>query len=188
MTTVTLGMNVSLDGYISAADDDLSWAFANFSPELLAATTELLGGLDTILMGRANYESQAASWPNAEGPLAAVMNNAKKIVFSTTLKTVDWKNATLATGTPEEEIARLKSLSGGPIGVAGGAGFASYLLERNLIDEFRLTIHPVVLGSGIPLFASRIAFDVVDAADFPNGVTVQTLRPKLAAASFSMAH
>jgi dihydrofolate reductase len=183
MRTVTLGMNISLDGYIGTAGGDLDWVFANFSPELLAETEELLGGLDTILMGRDNYESQAASWPNAEGPLAAVMNNVKKIVFSTTLKTVEWNNSTLATGTPEEEIARLKSVAGGPIGVAGGARFASYLLERGLVDEFRLTIHPVVLGAGIPLFASRTAFDVLESSDFPNGVIVRRLRPKQTPAS-----
>ena len=181
MRTVTLGMNISLDGYISAKDGDLDWAFANFSPELFAGTQKMLSGLDTILMGRKNYESQAATWPNAEGPLAEVMNNVKKLVFSTTLTTLEWSNATLATATPEDEIARLKSLPGGPIGVAGGAQFAEYLLARDLIDEFRLTTHPVVLGGGIRLFDSRTAFDIIESADYPNGVTVRRLRPKAVA-------
>jgi dihydrofolate reductase len=176
-------MNVSLDGYISATGGDLDWAFANFSPELFAGTQKMLSSLDTILMGRKNYESQAGTWPNAEGPLADVMNNVKKLVFSTTLKTLEWNNATLATGTPEDEIARLKALPGGPIGVAGGAQFAGYLLARGLVDEFRLTIHPVVLGGGIPIFTSRTAFDIIESDDYPNGVTVRRLRPKAVAAA-----
>jgi dihydrofolate reductase len=179
LRTVTLGMNVSLDGYIGSTTGDLDWAFANFSPELFEGTQKLLSSLDVILMGRKNYESQAGTWPNAEGPMADVMNNVKKLVFSTTLTSLDWENATLATGTPEEEIARLKELSGGPIGVAGGAQFAEYLLARGLVDEFRLTIHPVVLGGGIPIFTTRIAFDIVESADYPNGVTVRRLRPKV---------
>jgi dihydrofolate reductase len=176
-------MNVSLDGYIGATGGDLNWAFANFSPELFAGTQKMLSSLDTILMGRKNYESQAATWPNESGPLADVMNSVKKIVFSTTLKTLDWNNATLATAAPEDEIARLKSISGGPIGVAGGAGFAEYLLARGLVDEFRLTTHPVVLGDGIRLFETRTAFDIIDSEDYPNGVTVRRLRPKAVVAA-----
>jgi dihydrofolate reductase len=181
MRNVTLGMNVSLDGYVATDDGGLDWVFPNFSPELMASTQDLLGGLDTILMGRENYLGQAATWPGTEGPLAAVMNNVKKLVFSTTLQTLEWNNSTLATATPEEEIARLKSIPGGPIGASGGARFAQYLSAHGLIDEYRLTVHPVVLGSGLSLFTTRIAFDVVESVDYPNGVVVRTLRPKTAA-------
>ncbi|RXZ48916.1 dihydrofolate reductase [Agromyces fucosus] len=182
MRTVTLGMNVSLDGFVATDDGGLDWVFPNFSPELMADTQQLLGGLDTILMGRKNYEGQAATWPAAEGPLADVMNNVEKVVFSTTLTDVDWNNARLATGSPEEEIARLKSLPGGPIGVSGGAAFAQYLSSHGLVDEYRLTIHPVVLGSGLPVFTTNIGFDIMDSTDYPNGVTVRRLRPTHAAA------
>ncbi len=178
MRTVTLGMNVSLDGFVSSIDGELDWAFPNFSPELMAGNEKLLGGLDIILMGRKNYESQAGTWPTLEGPLADVMNNVKKLVFSNTMKTAAWNNTTVATGAPEEEIARLKALPGGPIGVAGGVQFAQYLLARGLVDEFRLTTHPVMLGTGLPIFTSRIAFDIVSSVDYPHGVTVRTLRPK----------
>ena len=181
MRTVTLGMNVSLDGFVATDGGDLDWVFPNFSPELEDATLTMLSGLDTILMGRKNYEGQAAVWPSAGGPLADVMNNVKKVVVSKTLTSVDWNNSTLATGTVEEEITRLKGLPGGPIGASGGAQFAQYLASRGLIDEYRLTIHPVALASGIPLFTSRIGLDVVDSADYPNGVTVRTLRPKVTA-------
>lgn len=178
MRTVTLGMNVSLDGFVATDAGDLDWIFPNFSPELMADTQQLLEGFDTILMGRKNYEGQAVSWSTADGPLADVMNNVEKIVFSTTLGDVDWNNSRLATGTPEEEIARLKSLPGGPIGASGGALFAQYLSSHDLVDEYRLTVHPVVLGSGLPVFTTRIGFDLVDSTDYPHGVVVRKLRPK----------
>jgi dihydrofolate reductase len=183
MRTVTLGMNVSLDGFVATDAGELDWVFPNFSPELMADTQKLLDGFGTILMGRKNYEGQAASWATAEGPIADVMNNVEKVVFSTTLSEVDWQNSRLATGTPEEEIARLKSLPGGPIGASGGATFAQYLSSHGLVDEYRLTIHPVVLGSGLPVFTERAAFDLVESVDYPNGVTVRKLRPKNAVPS-----
>ena len=182
MRNVTLGMNVSLDGYVATDDGGLDWVFPNFSPELMASTQQLLGGLDTVLMGRKNYAGQAETWANAEGPIAEVMNSVHKVVFSTTLTQAEWSNATLATAAPEEEIPRLKSLPGGPIGASGGAKFAQYLSSHGLVDEYRLTVHPVVLGSGLPLFTTRIAFDLVDSVDYPNGVVVRTLRPKPSAA------
>ena len=180
MRTVTLGMNVSLDGFVATDAGELDWVFPNFSPELMADTQQLLDGFDTILMGRKNYEGQAASWASADGPLADVMNNVEKVVFSTTLTDVGWNNSRLATGTPEEEIARLKSLPGGPIGASGGAGFAQYLSSHGLVDEYRLTIHPIVLGSGLPVFTTRVGFDIVESTDYPHGVTVRKLRPKTA--------
>ena len=178
MRTVTLGMNVSLDGFVATEAGGLEWIFPNFSPELMADTQQLLEGFDTILMGRKNYEGQAASWSTAEGPLADVMNNVEKVVFSTTLDDVEWNNSRLATGTPEEEIARLKSRPGGPIGASGGALFAQYLSSHGLVDEYRLTIHPVVLGSGLKVFTTNIGFDIAESTDYPHGVTVRRLRPK----------
>ena len=91
MRTVTLGMNVSLDGYVATDDGGLDWVFPNFSPELMASTQQLLGGLETMLMGRKNYEGQAETWANAEGPIAEVMNSVHKVVFSTTLTQAEWK-------------------------------------------------------------------------------------------------
>ena len=178
MRTVMLGMNVSLDGFVATPDDALDWVFPNFSPELMADTQTLLAGFDTILMGRASYESQAATWPDQQGPLADVMNGVDKLVFSTTLTDLTWQNARLATDSPETEIARLKAQDGGPIGVAGGATFARYLTEHDLVDEYRLTVHPVFLGAGKPIFEVRTALEPIAVGEYPNGVRVQTYRPK----------
>jgi dihydrofolate reductase len=183
MRKLTLGMNVSLDGFVAGDGGDVNWIFPNFSPELMVDTQQLLAGFDAILMGRKNYEEMAASWPTADGPMADVMNSVEKVVFSTTLTTLEWNNSRISAAEPEEEIALLKSLPGGPIGASGGAQFAQYLSSHGLVDEYRLTIHPIMLGSGIPIFNSRIGFDIVESVDYPHGVTVRKLRPKPDAAA-----
>jgi dihydrofolate reductase len=174
MRKVTLGMNMSLDGYVATADGGLDWAFANFDAELMASAVEALSQLDTGLVGRVNYLEQAAAWPNREGPLADIMNNLNKIVFSKTLEKVEWANSRLATGSPAEEIARLKQQPGKDIGVAGGARFAQSLSQEGLIDEYRLTIHPVVLGSGMPLFVAPLTLKHVSSRPLASGVVIAT--------------
>lgn len=172
MRNVTLGMQVSLDGYVATADGGLDWAFANFDAELGASAIEMLSQLDTVLLGRANYLEQAAAWPNREGPMADIMNNMNKVVFSTTLEKLEWANSRLATGSPAEEIARLKQREGQSIGVAGGARFAQSLSKDGLIDEYRLTIHPVALGSGKPLFAAPLKLKHVSSRALASGVVI----------------
>ncbi|MBO9555905.1 dihydrofolate reductase family protein [Cellulomonas sp.] len=102
MRTLTLGMNVSLDGFV-ATTDDLGWMFPNFSPELMADTETLLSGFGTILMGRVDYEGQAATWPTREGPLADIMNGVEKVVFSTTLQHAGWQNSRVFAGEPSDD-------------------------------------------------------------------------------------
>lgn len=174
MRKVTLGMNVSLDGYVATVDGRLDWAFANFDAELGASAIETLSQLDTGLLGRVNYEEQSAVWPNQQGPMADIMNTLNKIVFSKTLSQVTWSNSRLATGSPAEEIARLKQQPGRDIGVAGGARFAQSLSKEGLIDEYRLTMHPVVLGSGLPLFVAPLKLKLVSARTLASGVVILT--------------
>jgi dihydrofolate reductase len=167
-------MQVSLDGYVATADGGLDWAFAQFDAELGASAMEALGQLDTVLIGRANYQEQAAAWPTREGPMADIMNNLHKIVFSSTLEQVAWVNSRLATGTPAEEIARLKQQPGKEIGVAGGARLAQSLSRDGLIDEYHLTIHPVALGSGLPLFAAPRQLKFLSSRPLSSGVVIAT--------------
>ncbi len=177
MRNVVLGMQTSLDGYVATPDGKLNWAFAHFDDELNAAGIEQLIQLDTILLGRVNYTEQAAVWPHQQNPMADLMNQANKIVFSSTLQQVDWANARLATGSPAKEIAQLKQQSGKAIGVAGGARFAQSLSREGLVDVYRLTVHPVVLGSGKPLFADLarpLNLKLVDCKALASGVLVLT--------------
>ena len=170
MTQVQLGMSVSIDGYVSTPDGRNDWVFPNFDDEFVTDTMQLLRSLDTILLGRANYEEQSASWGNATGPLADIMNAVPKIVFSNTLTSVDWVNTRLATGTPEEEIAGLRERGVENVGVAGGARFAQYLSSRGLIDEYTLNVHPIALGAGMPIFTTTVPLRLVGSKVYATGL------------------
>ena len=134
--------------------------FPNFSPELCGIDRKsLLDGFGTIVMGRVNYEGQAATWPNAEGPLADTMNRVEKVVFSTTLR-VRRLGELPAGDRPARGRARPpQGRRRRPVGASGGATFARYLTSHDLVDEFRFTVHPVVLGSGKPIFEKRVALE-----------------------------
>ena len=178
MRKVALGMQVSVDGFVATEEGKLDWAMAHFEPGLLGTIHERLSRLETVLMGRRNYEEQAATWPHAHGdPIGEIMNSVEKIVFSRTLAQVDWENSRLADGTPEEVVARLKQGEGGDIGVSGGATLAGHLAAAGLIDEYTLAIHPVVLGKGVPLFVAPMELELVDSVRFDSGVTLNTYRP-----------
>jgi len=174
MRDVVLTMQVSLDGYVADPDGGLEWAFANIDDEVTAFLAERLAEMDTMLMGRVNYLAQAAKWPTADGEIAAIVNQHRKIVFSSTLPAVEWQNSRLATGSPADEIAELKRQPGGVIGVAGGATFAQALLRDSLIDRVRLSIQPVALGKGVPLFAELRLLSLLDSRTFGTGVVVNT--------------
>jgi dihydrofolate reductase len=175
MRKVSLGMMLSLDGYVADSTGDIP--FVSFDDELEAYLLGVLADMDTMLVGRVNYEEQAAYWPRSTEPYAPLVNGHQKIVFSSTLRRVDWQNSRLATGSPAEEIERLRRQPGKTIGVAGGARFAQSLLRDGLIDELRLTIHPAVIGTGIPLFAEPQRLKLVDLKRFKSGVVTHIYQP-----------
>jgi dihydrofolate reductase len=131
-------------------------------------------------MGRVTYEQMAAYWPTATGDYAAFMNDLPKVVFSTTLPAAEWASSRIARGDLTEEIAALKSEPGGEIFAHGGATFVQALSRLGLIDEYRLVIHPVALGNGLPLFrdlAKPLRLDLAEAMDFPDGTVIHVYRP-----------
>jgi dihydrofolate reductase len=110
---------------------------------------------DAQLLGRVTYEGFAAAWPKMEDEVgfAAKMNSMPKYVVSSTLQSADWENSTILSGDLAGEMAKLKEEVDGVILVAGSATLAQGLLELGLVDELRLMVFPVVLGSGRRLFA-----------------------------------
>ncbi len=174
MRTLTAAMQMSLDGYVAGPNGELDWIFANMNAGLQDCTLEYLSGLDTMLMGRVSYLGQAEAWPTRTGPLAAAVNGHTKIVFTQTLRSADWTNSRIATGSAAEEIAQLQRQPGKPIGVAGGATFVQTLLKEQLVDQLRLTIHPVVLGGGLRLFTKPVALKLLEATTFDTGSVVHT--------------
>ena len=178
MRPVVLGMHVSLDGYVAGAEGDLEWLRPQMDCELAAFVFDTLCGLGTLVTGRVRYEQQTAHWPPSWGLLVPVLHSIPTIVFSRTLASVGRAgNAQLASEPPAAEIARLKCQPGGPIGVPGGPTFARDLLQQGLVEQLELTVHPVVLGSGTPLFAQPLALQLLDTRPFTSGAVQMTYRP-----------
>src|SRR5215469_18022240 len=172
MRKVRLAINVSLDGYLARPNGALDWVFRTMTSVQQAWTTAFLREVDTILIGHTTYLEQAAFWPTQTGEMADLMNSHTKIVFSSRLRALEWTNSRLAICDVTEEIARLKREPGRDIYVTGGAALAWSLSQRGLIDEYNLTVHPVILGSGMPLFpemSEEIALTLVSTIPFESG-------------------
>jgi dihydrofolate reductase len=184
MRKLVYAMSVSLDGFIEAANGDLSWSFPD--EELHRHFNDRESTIDSYLYGRRLYENMAAFWPTAdENPsapkveieYARIWKNKPKIVFSKTLEQVGW-NSRLVRGNVAEEVNTLKELPGGDMSV-GGAGLASSLMQLGLIDEYHLYLHPVVLGAGKPMFRhlhDKIDLRLVDTHTFGSGVVLLRYR------------
>jgi dihydrofolate reductase len=131
-------------------------------------------------MGRVTYEQMAGHWPNATGEYAEFMNRLPKVVFSRTLPDAGWAGARIARGDLTEEMAALTSEPGGEVMVHGGAAFVQALSRLGLIDEYRLVILPVALGSGLPLFkdlAKPLRLNLAEATNFPDGTVIHVYQP-----------
>ena len=181
MRRVIVSEFVSLDGVVEAPDQ---WHFPYWSDEMGQEIGAAMGQADAMLMGRVLYEEWAAFWPQQdpeENPVAARMNGVRKYVVSTTLKEpLGWDNSTLVKENVAEEIAGLKRQTGGDISISGSGSLVRSLLQYGLIDELRLMVHPVVVGSGKRLFeegCDRMALELVDSRTFSTGVVYLTYRP-----------
>ena len=170
MSSLILKMSVSLDGFIAPADGSADWVAAGRSADGLRWTVETVSNAGAHLIGAATYAGWVGFWPTASGPLARPMNEIPKVVFSNSLASADWGETTIAAGDLAEAVARLKrERSGGYLLAHGGARFARSLVETGLIDEYRLVIHPIVLGAGKRLFAAPLTIEPVSTTVFSGG-------------------
>lgn len=177
MRKVIYSMSVTLDGFIAGPGGDIGWGEP--SDELHRFHNEQTREVGVELCGRRLYEVMTY-WDTAlEDPslgetgreFAQIWAQTPKLVFSTTLETVQG-NATLATGTIAEEVARLREQPGADLAV-GGAGLASAFIELGLVDEFRLFVYPVVIGAGTPYFppgVERIELELLETRTFASRV------------------
>ncbi len=172
--SLILKMHASVDGYVCTPTGDVEWIFPDFDDELQKWEVERLWQAGCHIMGRALYEEMAPYWPNSKEPYAPPMNEIPKVVFSKTLKTAGWGKTEIVAGDLAVEVARLKRHSGKDILAHGGASFAQSLAKLNLVDEYRLLVHPIVLGSGKSCFASRVGLRLVSSHKFPSGVVALT--------------
>ncbi len=180
MRRVVLQMSVTLDGNVAGPGGELDWDLAEEHPDVRAWKVASLRQVGTHIMGRVTYEAMAEYWPNATGDYADFMNTLPKVVFSKTFPAAEWPGSRIARGDLAAEIAALKSQSGGEIMAHGGAAFVQALSRLGLIDEYRLVIHPVALGNGLPLFkdlAKPLQLDLAEAKSFPDGTVIHVYRP-----------
>ncbi len=150
-------MNVSLDGYVSTPDGSVDWTVVD--DELHAWFNEEMRRRSASIYGRRLYETMAAYWPHADADPRAtpvmrefgrLWNATPRIVFSRTLSEVRW-NSRLASADVATELERIRAEHAGELEV-GGPTLAAEFIRRNLVDEYRLVVHPVVLGGGTPYF------------------------------------
>ncbi|MFD4195848.1 dihydrofolate reductase family protein [Amycolatopsis thermoflava] len=160
MRSVTYSMSVSLDGYIVGPDGRFDWSAP--TEEVFRLAIEEVRGVDVHLMGRRLYETmlfwetaeQEQTLDDAELEFAAIWKAMPKVVFSTTLSTVEG-NTRLASGSPAEEIERLRAEPGDGDIAIGGATLAAEVAAAGLIDEYLVRVHPVLVGGGTPFFAHQ---------------------------------
>jgi len=167
MSKVVVFMNLTLDGVMQAPgrpDEDRRGEFEHggwATPyATMEAAEESMAYTGALLLGRRTYEDFYAVWPNrTDNPFTAVLNNTQKYVASTTLsEPLSWSNSTLLKGDAAEAVARLKEELGKDLVILGSGELVQSLMRRNLVDEYVLLIHPLVLGSGRRLFADGGAF------------------------------
>jgi dihydrofolate reductase len=155
----------------------VSWIFPDFDEDLRAWELDGLWQAGVHVMGAATYRDMAAHWPNSTEPFAAPMNEIPKVVFSKTLEHAGWTESRVESGDLAEEISRLKQEPGKDILAHGGARFAQALSRYGLIDEYRLIVHPIALGTGLPLFSDAIELDLQSARTFGTGAVALTYAP-----------
>ncbi len=136
-----------------------------------------------MLFGRRTYEHFASVWPHMpdDNPFAQVLNNRQKYVASTTLtEPLEWQNSTLLVGDVAEAVAKLKEEPGDDLGILGSGELIRTLMPHGLIDRYVLSIHPLVLGSGIQMFGggASAALRLVDATPTTTGVIIATYEPE----------
>ena len=137
-------------------------------------------GSDALLLGRVTYEGFADAWPSREGEFADKFNTMPKYVVSNTLEHADWDNSTILSGDIVEQVSQLREQPGGDIVVHGSARLVQTLLENDLVDELRLMVFPVVLGSGKRLFgetSDKKTLRLKSAETVGDGVTIQIYEP-----------
>ena len=177
MRKLIYSTSLSLDGYIDSSTGDPSWVVPD--EELHRHFNDIEREIDTLLYGRRMYELMAGYWPTADQDPSApsfiveyaqLWKPVTKVVFSSSLPSVDW-NSRLVRGDPVAEVASLKAQGGGNMGV-GGLVLASTLASAGLIDEYRLYYVPIFLGSGKAAFSQiqkQVSLKPVETRIFSSG-------------------
>lgn len=175
MRKVTFGGANSLDNYIARKDESVDWLL--WGDEAAEVMKTYWKTIDTVLMGRKTYEFATRGRKGKFNPYPGITS----YVFSRTLKRAKDKDTQIVSNDAAEFVRKLKAAKGKDICVMGGGDFARTLFEADLIDEIGFNIHPVLLGSGIPLFhemKQQIDLELIECRPFKNGCVYVTYRVK----------
>jgi dihydrofolate reductase len=182
MRKVVVSTYVTLDGVF----ENPAWSAPYWSDEAQEFARKQLWASDALLLGRTTYEEFAASWPTdawieREGEFAERMNSYPKYVASTSLEEpLEWSNSSLLKGDMAEEVGKLKQDSGQDLLMYSSVELMHTLIQHGLIDEYRIWVHPVILGSGRRLFkdgVNKTELKLVETTTLPNGVVVLDYQP-----------
>jgi dihydrofolate reductase len=192
MSKIVVTTSLTLDGVMQAPgrpDEDTRGGFAHggwalpYNDEVMGAAMGAgMAGTEAILLGRRTYADFHGYWPHqTDNPFTEVLNSTRKYVASTTLtEPLPWANSVLLKGDVAPAVAELRSQPGGNIAILGSGDLIQTLARHNLIDEYLLLIHPLVLGSGSRLFPDGGSFAelrLVNSITTTKGVMIATYRP-----------
>ena len=178
--------NITLDGYFTDSNSDMSWAHKNADEEWNKFTSENASGGGVLLFGRKTYDLMASFWPTEQArqmmpEVAEGMNNLPKVVFSRTMDKATWNNTKLVKENMVEEVRQMKSESGDGMVIMGSGTIVSQLTQARLIDEFQFIVHPLILGSGRTLFEGvpeQFRLKRINSRTFGNGNVLLTYVPE----------
>ncbi|ASZ12591.1 dihydrofolate reductase family protein [Chitinophaga pendula] len=181
MRKVVLLMHVSIDNYVADVNGGLDWM--SYDHEMETYAEELVETVGMPLYGRVTYGMMAGYWPTVlENPEKASEHSLKharwvqdipKVVFSRTMESADWNNTRLIRENIAAEVKKLKEEPGKDLMIFGSPGLVKTFVELDLIDEYRLTIQPIALGAGIPLFKDMkepVRLKLISTKQFKSGV------------------
>jgi len=172
----------TLDGCFEGKEPwDLDFHTTAWGDELERLSLDQAQEVGTLLYGRATYEGMFRYWSAETGPIAEFMNEVPKVVFSRTLDAATWKNTRLVSRDAADEVAEMKRGEGKDMFVFGSAKLCDSLMRRDLFDEYRLCLAPVVLGTGVPLFkpgAPRRDLTLLEARPLKTGGLILRYAPK----------
>jgi dihydrofolate reductase len=175
--------NVTLDGYYTGFDGDMSWAH-KFDPEWQEFTNSNAKGGAVLAFGRKTYDMMAGYWPTPMAmknmpTVAEAMNKQPKLVFSRTMNEAKWNNTRLVKGELVSEVTKLKNEPGDDIVIMGSGNLISQLADANLIDEYQIALTPVLIGSGKSMFENvpKTNLKLIRTRPFANGTVVLWYQP-----------
>jgi dihydrofolate reductase len=181
MGRIVISEFVSLDGVMQDPGGDSSWKHAGWSFKVSRGEEgdkfkfDETRDSEALLLGRVTYQGFAKAWPSVKGEFGDMFNNMPKYVVSSTLEKADWNNSTVLGGDVVKEVSKLKERLHGNIVVHGSAQLVQTLLEHDLVDELRLMVYPVILGSGKRLFGdndNKKSFRLAESRTVGDGVAI----------------